>query len=295
MRLANVRLVLTLAAVCIACGCATAREEASSPVPMTRVDSLLARAADEGWGELPIGERVARFGLALEGTPYADGTLEGPGPEQCRITMQGFDCVTFMEVALNLARISEGTPEKVPTLQDLREAVTYTRYRGGRLTDYTSRLHYTSEWIADNEVKGVLEDVTDDLGGEPCDIEIDFMSEHPDSYAALAANPAFVDSIRIIERRISLVPRTCIPKAEVAAVENRLRTGDLIAIRTSIKGLDYSHTGMIVRDANDVPRFLHASSKNGRVFLDGRLSEYLASGPKSSTGVSVLRPIAGGD
>jgi hypothetical protein len=289
------RLLALTALVVAASGqvaCATAENADAVPdATQPQVERLLQLAADEGWGGLPIGERVARFGVALEGSPYVDGSLEGPGPEQCRITMDGFDCVTFMEVCLNLARVSGGAPDPVPGMVELRDAVTFTRYRGGTLDGYTSRLHYSAEWIADNETKDVLEDVTLALGGLVCEMRLDFMSKHPNYYAVLENNPALVDSMRTIEERINRVPRACIAKADVAAAEEQFRTGDLILITTSVEGLDYSHTGMILRDADDVPRFLHASSRNERVILDGRLSEYLETGPKSNTGISVLRPI----
>jgi len=276
----------------------------------TTLKDLLARACDARWDTLAIGERIARFGQALEGTPYEDGTLEGPGPEVCRVTTGGLDCVTFMELCLDLARISgpEG-PEAAfagarrseaahgdrPACRadsaDVFAAVTFTRYRGGRLTDYTSRLHYTSEWIADNVRKGVLDDVTASLGGADCARGVDFMSTHPDAYAALKTHPALVDSMRRIERAIVRLPRFCVPKDRVAAAEPGLHTGDLVAIATSTEGLDYAHTGIIVRDAHGVARFMHASSKHGKVILDGSLSDYLAGAPKSFTGVTIARPL----
>ena len=265
--------------------------------PRHTIESLLARAHAQRWDTLAIGERIARFGLALEGTPYRDATLEGPGPEVCRITTDGFDCVTFMEMSLALGRVAgtngAGLPSASPigSAPDVRDAVTFTRYRRGRLTDYTSRLHYTGEWITDNVTKGVVEDVTSSLGGETCPFRVGYMSAHPERYPALVANPAFVDSMRRIERAINQTRHTCLPKNRVAAIESQLRSGDLIAIATSIEGLDYAHTGMIVRDKAGRPRFLHASSKHGRVILDGTLSQYLLSAPKSMIGVTVLRPL----
>ena len=252
------------------------------------IEQLLATAAAAGWDTLAIGERVACFGQALEGTPYLDRTLEGPGPEVCRVTTTGFDCVTFMETALNLARVTRDGGGR--SRADLVDAITFTRYRGGRVNGYASRLHYTSEWIAENEKRRVIEDVTPALGGRPLSIRVDFMSSHPQLYPALRDDPALVDSLRAIERRIGRVPRTFIPRDRVAAIESRLRTGDLIAITTSVAGLDYSHTGMIVREGARA-RFLHASSAKGRVTLDEPIGSYLERGPRSNTGITVLRPL----
>lgn len=279
---------LAVAALCVAPRPAV---DAAAVAPAPSLERLLERSRREQWGALPIGERVARFGRALEGTPYLAGTLEGPGAEVVRVPMHGFDCVTFMELCLDLARVTAGSPKPPPTPQDVRDAVRRTRYRGGRVDGYPSRLHYTSEWIAENIRNGVVADVTDSLGGLPCGPRVGFMSSHPSSYPALVAEPAFVDSMRAIEAAIARMPRTCIPRDRIAAAESRLRTGDLVAIATSIEGLDYAHTGIIVRDTTGAARLLHASSTRGRVVLDVRLSDYVAAGPKSFTGVTIVRPV----
>jgi hypothetical protein len=261
------------------------------PTEPPTIAQLLDRAHAQRWDTLRVGESIVRFGRALEGAPYLEHSLEGPGPEVCRVTTQGFDCVTFMETSLDLARtIRAGHGGGRPTPEDLQEAVTHTRYRAGHLSGYVSRLHYTSDWIADNVAKNVVEDVTPSLGGVRLPVEVGFMSTHPDKYPALAADSALVDSMRRIERRINVTPRTFVPKARVAAIESRLESGDLVAITTSIPGLDYSHTGLIVRDAGGA-RFMHASSARGKVVIDTTLSAYLARGPKSNTGITVLRAV----
>ncbi len=252
------------------------------------VEGLLEAAHARGWDTLSIGDRVAQFGRALEGVPYVEGTLEGPGPEMCRVRTDGLDCVTFMELALALARVTSA-PHQKPTSDDVTDAVEYTRYRGGRLDGYTSRLHYTSEWIADNVAKGVVEDVTPSLGGVKFPLNVGYMSAHPDRYPALHTHPALADSMRRIERRINATRRTHVPRERVASIERRLRTGDLVAITTSTAGLDYAHTGIIVRDGGHA-RLLHASSNTGRVVLDDPISAYLGRAPRSFLGITVLRP-----
>lgn len=258
-------------------------------------DTLLARAAQERWERLPIGERLARFALALEGRPYLDATLEGPGDEVCRITSSGFDCVTLMETCLALARITASPAAGAPSdFGDLARAVTFTRYRDGRIDGYTSRLHYTSDWILENARRGVLRDVTAEFGGTALPPGVGYMSAHPERYAALAGHPERVDAMRAIERRLNADSVHVLPVEDVAAIEGKLMSGDLVAIATSIEGLDYSHTGLIYRDETGAARFLHASSKQRRVVLDAPLHEYLAGGPKSQAGITVLRPVEDG-
>jgi cell wall-associated NlpC family hydrolase len=264
----------------------------SLSAPPPSIGDLLDQASRQGWNKLGIGLRSAMFGLALQGAPYREGTLDEPGPEVCRVTTEGFDCVTFVELSLNLARVmGPSVGKRGPTEEQVRDAVVTTRYRGGVLDGYTSRLHYTAEWIADNAARGVVKDVTRSLGGVRYPVAVSHMSTHPDSYAVLRENPALVDSVRAIEARVSATSRTYIPKNNIPAVEPELKTGDIVAITTSRKGLDYAHMGIIVRDTKGDARFLHASSANGQVTLDTTLGEYLASGPKDYTGVTVVRPV----
>ena len=39
------------------------------------------------------------------------------------------------------------------------------RYRNGVLDGYPSRLHYFTDWIRNNEQKGLVRDITSELGG----------------------------------------------------------------------------------------------------------------------------------
>jgi hypothetical protein len=247
---------------------------------------MVAKAQEEGWADLPIGDMMAAFGEQLVGTRYVGGTLEQPGPEQCRIDLAGLDCVTFVENILALSRMMKLGGS---TLEEMEEEVTYTRYRGGILDGYTSRLHYTAEWIADNVSKGVVRDITPELGGEPLTIDVHFMSEHAELYPALKKQPDLVPVIAAIERSIRRIPRTYIPTARIAEIEGRLRTGDIVAIATSKKGLDYAHMGMVLRN-EDGAVLVHASSSQKKVVVDGRVSDVIAA-VRSHTGISVLRPV----
>lgn len=241
---------------------------------------------DSNWKSLPIGGLVAKIGLQFVNVPYVAKTLEGRGKEQCRVSMDGLDCVTLFETSLNMARIVHQGKD---SLQDLIEAVTYTRYRDGVLTDFTSRLHYTSDWIDNNIKKGTVVDVTPQIGGKPFPLNVGFMSKNPSKYPALDTTPAFVTVMKDIEAQINKTSRTIIPKANVAAIEDQLQDGDIIAIATSKTGLDYSHTGLIVRDGKRA-RFLHASLVKKKVVFDGPISEYL-SGTETNLGITVLRPL----
>jgi hypothetical protein len=250
---------------------------------------LLTQARRETWRERPIGERTSAVGLALRRTPYVDATLElYEDREVCSVDFRGLDCVTLYESALAFARMLRrggGTPEA------LLAEVTFTRYRGGQLTDYASRLHYTSDWIADNEAKRVVRVVTSELpGAVRFTKRVDYMTTHPQAYRQLRANPDLVQKIARVEDEINARETLYLPKAAVAAAQRYLRTGDIIGVTTTLDGLDCAHTGLAYRDERGVLRFLHASTTKKAVVLDGGLAAYLA-GVATHTGIMVARPL----
>jgi hypothetical protein len=248
---------------------------------------IIKRANKEGWQFLPIGETMGNIGKRLIGTRYVGGTLEGKGPEVCRIDLTGLDCVTFFENTLCLARILK---RGKTAFDDLRAELTFTRYRGGKLTDYTSRLHYTSDWIYDNEKKKVVKDITKEIGGKELPIEVFFMSKNPRLYPALEEFPKLIEQTAEIEREINKRSHWIIPKVRVEKAQESIQTGDIIALAAKTEGLDFVHTGLALKDPEGKIRLLHASQKKGMVLLDKELYECVRS-VKSYTGIAVARPI----
>ena len=252
-------------------------------------DRLVKLAEQKNWRQLPIGELVAEIGLELRGIPYEGGTLElSEEKEFCSINLLGLDCVTFFESALAFARmLKKGgkTPEA------MMAQVQYTRYRNGRVKDYTSRLHYTTDWFYNNEEKRVVKVVTRQLkGAERFREKINYMSTHPNSYRQLKANPKLLPAVAETERQINRRTMYYVPKEKVAAIEPDLKSGDIIGITTKIAGIDLSHTGLCYRDRQGTLRLLHASVTKKEVTLDEALSVYLA-GVSKHTGIMVARPI----
>lgn len=251
-------------------------------------ERLLAQAREAHWIDQPIGEQIGAVGMALRQTPYVDGTLElYEDREVCSVNFLGLDCVTFFENALGFARMLRrggSTPEALLT------ELTFTRYRGGRLTDYASRLHYMSDWFFDNEDKRVVRLITRELpGAARFTKRVDFMSTHPQAYRQLRANPALVQKIARVEADINARTMHYLPKAKVASAGASLMTGDIVGITTTIEGLDCSHAGLCYRDGNGVLRLLHGSTTHRAVVLDEDLATYLA-GVATHTGIMVARP-----
>ena len=260
---------------------------AMSPATRAAFDRIVADAAAQNVAQRPYGEIVQWVGDQLRGRPYTAGLLDAPPRETLLADLTQFDCVLYIENVLALARgiaTSDATPEAY--LADIARM----RYRGGAMAGYGSRLHYFTEWIADNAARGTLRDVTQDAGGVPFDKTIAFMSEHRASYPRLADAAAF-DSVRTVEARLAGMDLFYIPKARIAAAADSLRAGDVVAMTTSIAGLDVTHTGFVhvSPGAGSATGFLHASSAANAVTLSPDLAAYVA-GIRNQTGIVVARP-----
>lgn len=164
------------------------------------------------------------------------------------------------------------------------------RYRGGRRSGYTSRLHYFSEWITDGEKRGLLKDLGKELGGTNDSRPLRFMTENRERYPALS-NARVFDDITHIERRISRTPRHVVAVDRIPHVAERIETGDVLGFATRIAGLDVTHTAFAYRDSEGTLRVLHAPLSGGVVEVTrATLPEYVAA-IRRSTGVLVARPV----
>src|SRR6185295_5642146 len=136
---------------------------------------IIDKARSEKWKTLPIGELIGKIAMELKDTPYVGFTLEvSKDVERCVVNLTGLDCVTFFEDSLCLARMikrGKHSPE------GLVKEVQLTRYRGGEMGDFTSRLHYTTDWFVDNAAKGVVKILTPELpGAEPFTQKVGIMT-----------------------------------------------------------------------------------------------------------------------
>lgn len=205
-------------------------------------NETMAWARAERLDTLPIGEIMVRLGRRFVGAPYRPGILEVPGPERLVVDLREYDCVTYVETMLALARMIRAGEDDFDTF---RRELARIRYRNGVIDGYPSRLHYFSEWISDNEAKGIVQDVTRDLGGVADTEPIDFMSRNAESYPKLS-DPADLDAIRATEQALSTRPRYVIPEDRIAEVAPRIQNGDIIAATSSTPGLDVAHTGLAI-------------------------------------------------
>ncbi|NVK51120.1 MAG: DUF1460 domain-containing protein [Cyclobacteriaceae bacterium] len=251
-----------------------------------RLEKALDLLEDLGSERLTINELVVEIGKHFQGTPYVEKTLEIPGPEQLVIDLQGVDCTTYLETVVTLARMAAEEKHDFETFEKELENL---RYRNGKNEGYASRLHYFSDWIAVNQDKGILKDITKEIGGIPYENHPTFMTENPQFYPQLS-NRENVEQLQNIEASIRLRDYFFIPKEKISELENLIQSGDLIAITTSISNLDMVHVGFAV-EQNGRIHLMHASSANQEVEISEKsLHDYLA-GNRSQSGIMVARLI----
>ena len=226
---------------------------------------------------------IGRFFL---GTPYRTGVLETKGPERLVIHLRGFDCATFVENVVVLARLIKSRENSFEAFQRLLLKI---RYRHGVLQGYSSRLHYFSDWIHDNQKKGFVKEVTAKIGGRPFRKTVTFMTAHSVLYPLLK-DAVTLRRMMSVERMISRRSLFFIPKKALRRLENRIHNGDLIAITTKTEGLDVQHVGFAAKVKHRI-HLLHASSREGRVvFSQETLYRYLMQSTTRS-GIMVARMI----
>ena len=266
-----------------------------TPEDWTIFEEKVRFAAERGLADMELGEAIVQLAETFVGTAYEPGTLEVMGPERLVINFRELDCVTLVETVLALTRFVRA--QGVESLADPPAAraayqshLTALRYRGGLLDGYASRLHYFSEWLADNEARGLVRVTTGELDPTTDPEPVSFMSEHPDAYWQMA-DAGVREAIADMEARLDGgADRQYVPQDRIADVAGRIRDGDVIAATSTVEGLDIAHTGLAVwRDG--ALHLLHAPLVGRSVEISERpLAERILS-IDSQDGIMVARPV----
>ena len=233
----------------------------------------------------PIGKVMQAITQQFLGTPYEAELLEHSPTERLFLSLKRFDCVLLIETVFALAHnVVQGDH----SINSFAKNVEALRYRSGHLDGYCSRLHYFSDWIADNEKRGLVHNLTATLGGTALNKQFNFMSNHRNLYPQLKSDSEF-ECLKQVEGRLSKSHLTYIPTASIQTLYPQLQAGDIVGVVTTIPGLDVTHTGLIERHSNSAISIIHASPRRS-VQRDIDLQTYVSRVPMS-VGIFVVRPL----
>lgn len=247
---------------------------------------------------MPVSFDAAVNPYIRKGVKYVAATLEpqnlpddaDKAIEPLVISLDAVDCTTFVEyvTATVLGRVSDPQPND----SILQRFVQALRYRDGKRGNYATRKHYFSEWILDAEHYGMLTEVTAQLrGAKTMQRTVNFMSANTGYYPQLQQSEAMLATVRGVESKLSSLPVSFVPNAQIKQAYTGMKHGDIVAFVTDTRGLDIQHVGFVYwpDPTQGEPRLLHASSSLGKVVIsDLSLADY-ARRAKHCIGVRIVR------
>ena len=280
------RLFITITLMALIPISASAQGIIYEPEDSARIEKILYRS--KSMTTTSTGERIIAIASEFIDEKYMPGTLEQGDNEPLFISCTKLDCTTFVELVLAIAKTADEGSTK---FNDVCRNLEKIRYRNGKNSGYTSRLHYISWWITDSAKNGIITEVTSQNYSEKQHLNLNFMSTHPGNYPLLKESPNMVKEIEMQEIPFRGIEVHYIPKEKIATTaSDNIKAGDIVAITTSIPGLDVTHIGFAYYE-NGTPCLLHASSGKGKVIKDTRsLNDYLANN-RHHTGIRIFRAI----
>ena len=252
-----------------------------TPQDSIRIDEILLQVKRE-----QRGNDICHIAKKFIGTPYVASTLDSTVCERLIINTRQMDCTTFVEsiVALSLTASENGN------FTDYSRNLQKVRYRNAQCNSYPDRLHYISQWIDDNRLKGIMDEITTPSHIAIQELDLNFMSSNPGSYPQLKNNAAYIAKIAEYEAPYRNREAKYIPKhlLDFSRAASGIEDGDILAIVTAIKGLDVTHVGFAYWIDGKL-HLIHASSGKGNIIIDPvPLYDYMAS-KKNNLGIRVIR------
>ncbi|WP_221411505.1 N-acetylmuramoyl-L-alanine amidase-like domain-containing protein [Dysgonomonas sp. 216] len=264
--------------------------ELKAQVSYSPIDSTIFVAYADSFAvyqDEPMDVLVVKTAKYFLGKPYVGSTLDHSKKEQLTVNLHEFDCMTFVE---NCIVLSQTIKSGDISFSNYCRLLQQSRYRNGVIDDYSSRLHYTSDWMYEKEQKNVLHNISKSLGGRLENKLITFMSAHPDSYKQLSGNKFLQEKIKKIEAQLNKRGGYyVINKQLIEEVDDKIRNGDIVLISTSVSGLDFSHLGIAYRNEEGVLTFIHASSLRKQVVIEPRSLAKYCDASSRCNGITILR------
>lgn len=206
----------------------------SPPIDDAEITAALALLDDDP----AFATRLERLSGHFLGRPYLAFTLVGDAatPEQLVARLDGFDCVTYTETVVALARSRNRTGF-------VRE-LTALRYDGGRIA-WAARNHFMNRWMARNLRDGRVREVLPQAAVRTGEVRrLDLLP----GYEAQKWPVAYV------------------PVSALERLAEQAEMGDVVAFVSRKPNLDTFHVGLLVPPSGSEPlRVRHAGRSAGKV------------------------------
>lgn len=219
-----------------------------------RVRQLLASAKHNSC----VGSRIETFSGLFVGCPYKPFPLIGSAstPEVFAAPLDAFDCVTYIETVLALARAK--------TVNGFIIELRKIRYQGGRV-EWKKRNHYMTGWIRNNQRGGIVRRVA--------------AASVPTVLRRRVLN--VVPGLPVLRARIRCVPKNALPR-----LAPHLAAGDLVFFASTRKNLDFFHAGIIARTGERL--LLRHASRSQSGVVEQALDDFLKM--NRMAGIVAVRP-----
>lgn len=250
------------------------------------VENLLTKATS-----MPVSTNYPLFfARALKGVKYVAHVLEQTKTEQLIVNLRQLDCTTFVESVMALTICAKKGKR---SFEDYCIILRTLRYRNGIITDYSSRLHYFTDWIVDNERMGFVRRIQTPEHIFSCTKASTYkcMTDLWKNYRQLVADKTLIPKIAVCEDRLRGMKFRYIPASRLK--ENRrqlscIHDGDILCMVASADYLDVTHLGIAVWHG-DVLHMIDASQIQGKVIEEAKSMHEYIKGKKSQKGILVVR------
>ncbi|EHB5526945.1 DUF1460 domain-containing protein [Vibrio cholerae] len=213
---------------------------------------------------LTSGDLLVHTSRLFMETPYQANTLvhHSDQPYALVVNFDGMDCFTYLDYVVALSQASD-TPSFFSTLMNIR-------YKKSHIHFY-DRKHFFSDWYALSPQIAI--DITEKMSPDAITV--------PKQLNQKVEGGEYIQGLGVIPRMITYIPSDKITQS----VLDNLQNGDLVGVYSPKIGLDVTHTGIIVKENNQILyRNASSLSKYNKV-VDLPFMDYIRSKP----GIVVLR------
>lgn len=216
------------------------------------------RILKDAGAESNIGTRIDRISEFFLGRSYIEGSLGGGPelPEEFRVSLGAFDCVTYIETVLALA--------SARTIDEFIDTIRRIRYEDGEIS-WFRRNHYMVDWSRNNEERGFIRKITagPNIEEKTCMLSL------------IAGLPVRTTTFQFLPTKY---------RADVASLVER---GDLILFVSTRETLDVFHAGVLI--ARDGSLFVRHAGRTAGQVIEQDLDEFIRQ--NQMAGFILLRPV----